>query len=231
MLLRTVCCFSLCVLLSIPTMAYTDDSTIVQSTAVKACTELGILDGRDDGSFGADALLTYGEMAKLIAAINGIEISPTYLTGLFIASPDIAAKLEGHWAGTHIIGCRQRNLFPQLDEAAFHPDGSVTRYELARTLLKMLDYRDDIEGFSQADWTSSVAQLVGPLWLFAGLGSDDAAPLTRGEAVQMIWTALNTSLIKYEYQIFSVDGVLQTKMLRLPQDTTLKTRFFPKSTR
>ena len=219
--IRIAICALLCLALAAPALAYTDDGKIVHQDAVKECTSLGIVQGRENGSFAPQALVTRGEVAKMMVLISwgGADLRPQ-------TDPGVFSDLANHWAKGYAVGCYQAGLMSGYGNGVFAPDAPTTGYEAGRILLELLGYDSKTEGFTGENWQVGVDRCAQQAGLFHGLNVDKNAPLTRDSAVVMIANALGAKTVEYVQQLVSVDGILQsTTVLKQADTTTRQARF------
>lgn len=90
--------------------AFTDMADIQHPEAVTALVKLGVMSGKEDGSFDPAGAVSRGECAKMTAHI---------LTGGKDISSELPARpsfpdIKGHWAEAYIEFCAEKGLaFPQ----------------------------------------------------------------------------------------------------------------------
>ncbi len=76
----------------------------------------------------------------------------------------------------------------------FSPAGNVTASQLAKMLLVCLGYDADIEEFTGNAWDTNVNVVATQKGIYEGLaGLDVSAALTRDNAAQMVWNALQAT--------------------------------------
>ena len=94
----------------------------------------------------------------------------------------------------------------------FSPNGNVTGSQLAKMLLVSLGYNANTEGFVGNAWATNVNVVASQKGLYEGLESMDAsAAITRDNAAQMVWNALNAYEVEYKTTIITgEDGKLET---------------------
>ena len=119
------------------------------------------------------------------------------------------------WATPYIAACYAQDIVSGVSEDRFHPDGHVTAAQAAKMLLVTLGYSTDYEGFTGAAWSTNVTILATQAKLFDGLNLSPTQVLTRDEAAQMIWNALNAYEITYTTQtVTDANGQESIKVVR-----------------
>ena len=173
---------------------FTDKDEIVNKDAVSMVTELGIIAGLPDGSYGATQNIDRASFARLICVtLNGGK-EPT-LGNLTTSFTDT----KGHWAEKYIAYCVQQGIIAGKGNNTFAPADQVTGSEAAKMLLVAVGYNTTYEGIGGATWQVSTDVLANQVGLYKGLETiNTSAPLTRDQAAQMIYNALNAEMVKYE---------------------------------
>ena len=183
--------------------AFNDQDKIVNEEAVDMCVALNIINGRTDGSFDPAGDVTRAEMAKMICiALNGgkepataTKAVPTY------------ADIDGHWAEGYIEYCSTKGIVAGVGGGNFNPNGNVTGSQAAKMLLVALGYNADVEKMVGANWELYTNVLANQDGLYEDLEAmDPSAALSRDNAAQMIWNALQAGIITKTSSIDRTDG-------------------------
>lgn len=121
---------------------FSDKDQIVNKEAVMTMVSLGIINGKDNGSYDPTGIVTRAEMAKLISVtLNGGK-DPTL--GAITAN---FTDTKGHWAESYIAYVSSLGIVDGRGDGTFGPNDQVTGAQAAKMILTMLGYRSDIEGF------------------------------------------------------------------------------------
>ena len=201
--LKKVLSLVLCVamLLSVMVMgtgaAFTDQDEIQNAEAVDMTSALGIIDGYEDGSFQPAENIERGEAAKMISAmLNGGRDSVQETTES--SYNDVLGSVDA-WANKYIEYCTARGVVSGVGGDRFAPASNVTGTQLAKMLLVSLGYDSVKEGYQDnAMWSVNVNTDAVAAGLYAGIETIDmSAPLSRDNAAQMIWNALNAYTVFY----------------------------------
>ena len=173
---------------------FSDNAEIVNKDAVPMVTELGIIAGLPDGSYGATQNIDRASFARLVCvALNGGK-EPN-LGNLKTTFTDT----QGHWAEKYIAYCVQQGIIAGKGNNTFAPSANVTGSEAAKMLLVALGYNTTYEKIGGATWQVSTDVLANQAGLYEDLsGMNTSAALTRDQAAQMIYNTLNADLVKYE---------------------------------
>ena len=179
--------------------AFSDQSKIKNTEAVDACTALNIIGGYPDGSFKPEGNITRAEVTKMICvALNGGK-NPAVSTNTTPTFSDVRNNANAAWAEGYIESCAAQGIVSGVGGGKFAPNGNVTGVQLAKMLLVSLGYNSDNEGFTGNAWATNVNVRAAQKGLYEGLESmDTAAAITRDNAAQMVWNALNAYEVEYK---------------------------------
>ena len=226
--LKKVLSLVLCVavMLSVMVMgagaAFSDQDKIENTEAVDACSVLNIIGGYPDGSYKPEGNIKRSEITKMICvALNGGE-EPTLGTPATPTFSDVRNTPNAAWAEKYIESCVSQGIVSGVGGGRFSPNGNVTASQLSKMLLVSLGYDSDIEGYTGNAWDMNVNVRATQVGLYKGLeGVDVSAALTRDNAAQMVWNALQAKEVKYEYTLVSENGQLVSKPTLVEKDITL----------
>ena len=172
----------------------TDKAEIKNSEAVATLVSLGVVNGRTDGSFDPNGIVTRAEMAKMIAiCLNGGK-DP------LLGSNSTTTKFtdtKGHWAEPYIAYCYNLGIVDGLGDGTFAPDRAVTGTEAAKMFLTALGYRSDIEGLVGSEWSSKTDALANKVGLYDELNVDVSLGLSRDNTAQLIYNGIQAYEVKY----------------------------------
>ena len=177
--------------------AFTDQDEIQNAEAVDMTSALGIIDGYEDGSFQPAENIERGEAAKMISAmLNGGRDSVQETTES--SYNDVLGSVDA-WANKYIEYCTARGIVSGVGGDRFAPASNVTGTQLAKMLLVSLGYDSVKEGYQDnAMWSVNVNTDAVAAGLYAGIETIDmSAPLSRDNAAQMIWNALQANTVFY----------------------------------
>ena len=203
--LKKVLSLVLCVAMMLSVMvvgagaAFSDQSKIKNTEAVDACTALNIIGGYPDGSFKPEGNITRAEVTKMICvALNGGK-NPAVSTNTTPTFSDVRNNANAAWAEGYIESCAAQGIVSGVGGGKFAPNGNVTGVQLAKMLLVSLGYNSDNEGFTGTAWATNVNVRAAQKGLYDGLETmDTAAAITRDNAAQMVWNALNAYEVEYK---------------------------------
>ena len=194
--------------------AFSDQSKIKNTEAVDACTALNIIGGYPDGSFKPEGNITRAEVTKMICvALNGGK-EPNLATNATPTFSDVRTNANCAWAEKYIESCYAQGIVSGVGGGKFAPAGNVTGTQLAKMLLVSLGYKSENEGFTGNAWATNVNTVASAKGLYAGLETiDPSAAITRDNAAQMVWNALNANEVEYKTNLIAgPDGKLSTQI-------------------
>ena len=203
--LKKVLSLVLCVAMMLSVMvvgagaAFSDQSKIKNTEAVDMCTALNIIGGYPDGTFKPEGNITRAEVTKMICvALNGGK-EPNVGTNATPTFSDVRTNANSAWAEGYIESCYAQGIVSGVGGGKFAPAGNVTATQMAKMLLVALGYNADNEGFTGNAWATNVNVRASQKGLYEDLENIDVnAALTRDNAAQMIWNALNAYEVEYK---------------------------------
>ena len=176
---------------------FSDKDKVVNKDAVSMLTTLGVINGKEDGSyFDPTGNVTRAEMAKMIATVlnQGADVD-----GLYVGMNTGLTDVKGHWAESYINYCYSLGIIAGRGNGKFDPAATVTGNEAAKMLLVAAGYDAQLEGLTGNDWAIKTASLASTLGIFDDLTAPTGDPLTRDNAALLIYNALDIEMIqKYE---------------------------------
>ena len=179
--------------------AFSDQSKIKNTEAVDMCTALNIIGGYPDGTFKPEGNITRAEVTKMICvALNGGK-EPNVGTNATPTFSDVRTNANSAWAEGYIESCYAQGIVSGVGGGKFAPAGNVTATQMAKMLLVALGYKSENEGFTGNAWATNVNVRASQKGLYEDLENIDVnAALTRDNAAQMIWNALNAYEVEYK---------------------------------
>lgn len=185
---------------------FTDSDKIVNTEAVDTMVALNIINGKGDGSYYDPAgIVTRAEMAKMIAvALNGGKAPQ-------VGNATSFTDTVGNWAAGYIEYCYNLGIVSGRGNGIFDPSATVTATEAAKMLLVAIGYDSELESFTGATWAIKVNSKASYKDLYDKLSLDVSAGLTRDNAAQMVYNAINAVKVKYDYKLVTgANGNLST---------------------
>ena len=176
---------------------FTDKDEIVNKTAVETLVELGVISGKEDGSyFAPQDNLTRAEAAKLVTVVLNGGTEPVLSDPSYVSYYDT----QGTWGSKYIEYVTALNIAAGDGQGYFKPDESLTATQLAKMLLVGMGYDAAFEGMVGGTWDSKIDALANQKDLYEGLPADfiTSAPINRDNAALIIYNALSENLVRYE---------------------------------
>ena len=188
---------------------FSDGADIVNKEAVTVLATLNVINGKEDGSYDPTGNVTRGEMAKMICVILNGGKDPVLGETLTNSYTDTTS----HWAKNYIEYCTNQGIVAGKGDGTFDPNGNVTVAEAAKMVLVALGYNAGVENYVGANWQINVDGRANPLGLYDDLSyTTTSAELTRDNAAQMLYNALDVHMVTYDYIITgTAENALTTK--------------------
>ena len=186
---------------------FTDKDEIQNTEAVQNLVSLGVIAGKEDGSyFDPTGIVTRAEMAKLIAVcLNGGK-DPVLGSG---AATTQFSDTKGNWAEAYIAYCANLGIINGKGDGTFGPNEPVTGTAAAKMFLCALGYRSDIEKLTGAGWDLNTDTLAMKAGLYEGL--DHIVPsdgLTRDNTAQLVYNGVQAQEVEYKNNYGEYSGVI-----------------------
>ena len=192
---------------------FSDGADIVNKEAVTVLASLNVINGKDDGSYDPTGIVTRAEMAKMICVVLNGGRDPQL--GSVVA--DSYTDTVNHWAKAYIEYCTNLGIVAGRGDGTFAPNDTVTMAEAAKMLLVAIGYNASIEGYVGTNWQINTDVKANQEDLYEGItATNTSVDLTRDNAAQMVYNALECQMVKYEYVVTTDGSVVTTK----PQVTT-----------
>ena len=182
---------------------FTDAADVSHDEAVDVMTAIGVINGYPDGSFRPEGNVTRAQMAKMIAYI----VSGGEDVGSLYAGATAFSDCLTHWARGYIAYANTQGIIAGVGNGRFNPDGNVTGAQAAKMMLCALGYDQDSEGYTGTGWSVNVLSDARTLGLLDGLnGVNMNAALSREDASQLMFNALQANMVEYARGNIVVDG-------------------------
>ena len=182
-------------LVTISNAAFNDASEISNKEAVEVMNKVGVLAGYDNGNFGAKDNLTRAQAAKIIAYLDLGGKTADAIKGTGTVFSDVKAT---DWFAGFVEYCAGAGYVAGVGDKKFAPNEKVTGVQFAKMLLCALGYSAEIEGYIGTDYTIAIARDANKNDLYKDLSISAASVLTREQAAQMAFNALQATCVKYE---------------------------------
>ena len=187
--------------------AFSDQSKIKNTEAVDMCVALNIIGGYGDNTYRPENNITRAEFCKMICIVLNGGKEPATATNATPTFNDVRNDANSAWAEGFIEYCATKGIVSGVGGGRFNPSGNVTATEAAKMLLVALGYNADVEKYNGPNWDLYVNVQANQDGLYEDLETiDTGAALTRDNAAQMIWNALNAYIINKSSSIDRTDG-------------------------
>ncbi len=163
---------------------YDVDESDYFADAAYALHERGVLSGYEDGSFGAENVITRAEMAAIIC--RAADLKGSAKAHIFTDVP------LSHWANNYISEAYLHALIVGDGDGKFRPSDSV-KYEeslkiVVRALAPYLNVHDGKE-----DWSAPYFEASDKLGLGNGLSVKKGKVMTRADVAVLVYNALSAA--------------------------------------
>ena len=197
----------------------TDSDKIANQEAVSLMVDLGIIEGKPDGSYDPSATVDRATMAKLITMLLMGDVDQSAFEGTKTDLTDI----DSSWAEGYIKFCYSNGIITGDGQGHFFPTEPVTVVQAAKMLLVAVGYDAADRGYtndpnwsvnimrdaqSTTEWSRTenngdVTYKTGSVRsLTKGLNVKATDPLTRDNAAQMIF---NTLFVTNKKPVYAFD--------------------------
>ena len=198
---------------------YVDYDKVQNTEAVSVLSALDVIDGKDGNKFDPNGTVTRAEMAKMITVIALGDVDVSAFKGTTTDLKDVNG-----WYEAYVKYCYSQGIISGRGNGIFDPLANVTAAEAAKMLLVTIGYNAKVQGYEGAAWkinTVRDAQLSG---FFADLSVTSDKALTRDEAAQMIYNAVQAKTITKSSSVDRVTGDI-TDIYTADGDPLLKKTF------
>lgn len=199
-----------------PKFLYSDVNGSDEYTkAVEVLSELGIMEGFDDGTFKPDATLTRAEAAAIMVRALNMEKFADNSEKMFT---DVD---KTHWANGYIAFCVDNGIVSGLGDGTFDPEAEVTLHQL----LKMLVCVSGYESLAVANgaWMGGgyifAAEKIG---LIERKPNNADVPVTRAVVAELVFKVIDIELME---QVLVNNG-MQGAVFEILEGRTILTEFW-----
>ena len=174
--------------------------------AIDALSSLKILDGFEDETFKADGTLTRAQAAKIVAIVHNAATNgriQSDIAALYSNAQNPFVDCNTSWALPYINYCRITGLADGMTATTYAPKRELTGVQWLKLMLTTLNFDTAKEGYTGTGWDINVLNRANEIGLTAGLkdGWKAIAPITRGEAAQVLYNALTAYLVEYGQKV------------------------------
>ena len=141
-------------------------------------------------------------MAKMITIISLGNVDPSAFLGTATDLKDI----NGHWGEAYIKYCYSQGIISGRGNGVFDPNANVTAAEASKMLLTAIGYNADVQVYTGPSWKINTIRDAQTSGFFDNLSVTADKVLTRDEAAQMIYNAVDATLIQKTSSVDRTDG-------------------------
>ncbi len=209
--LALVLVFSL-VLGTVAFAAFTDvESTDDYAEAIETLAAFGIIQGYEDGTFGADKAITRAEAVAIVNRIQNLSDAASGAQGASLYT-DVAAD---HWALGDINLATQMGIISGDGNGLFRPEDQVSYQEMVKMLVVALGYQPAAN--DKGGWPTGYLVVASQYGILEDTVNGGATPATRGVVAQLTFNALTAPTMEQtgfgdnkSYEVQNVAGARKT---------------------
>lgn len=164
--------------------AYAETEAAKEAAALLAA--LGIVEGREDGSFDPGAYLTRAEAVTVVLRLLGISAIPGTAAPFADVEPD-------HWASAQIAMGADIGLVNGVSETEFAPEMRVTDVQFVKMLVCALGY--EVKAQAQGGYPGGYLAVAGQIGLLDGIPVQNER-LPRGSMAVLAANSLEAGLME-----------------------------------
>ncbi len=180
---------------------FTDVADSRYYSSILRVSDLGIMTGNGDGTFGAKSELKRAELAQVILRLLKLE-------SLAISSASANQYLdvpEEHYAYSAINAATAMQILNGVGDGRFDPDGTLTVEQAVKVIVCILGYGSILDTEASESWFQPYILQAGKINLLNGLSTETGTPATREWFARLIDNALDQKVLELSYE-YSADG-------------------------
>ncbi|GEM_PF-3184172 len=186
--------------------------------SAEALNSQGIIEGYEDGSFGAYRCVTRAEMAAVICRMLGRDSEANQMKGATVFE-DVAS---GGWASGYINLAQQEGIIMGDGNGKFRPSDNVKLEEAVKMVVCALKFDDNMTT-AEDDWSYGYMQAAREKGLLDNLIGKKGENAVRGDIAVMVFQGLKVKLLETDlsseyprliaHACGTVDGITMTNSL------------------
>lgn len=193
---------SACMVFSMSTgvMAYSDvKESDYASEAIAVLSNLGVINGFEDGTVKPNQLITRAEAATLVVNALNMKAEAENAKG-FSSFNDV--NTQANWAAGYInVGVAQ-GFISGMGDGTFAPNNNVTYAQMCSMLTSVTGYGD--YAAANGGWPNGYTNIAAQIGLNEKVAANTDTELTRAQVFQMVYNALTTPMLGvHEYNIMN----------------------------
>lgn len=165
--------------------AYSDVSNREDITVLS---DLGIIDGFEDGTFRVDEPLTRAQLVKIICVLMGYN---DVAQGA-VSYSDVPAS---HWASGYINQADALKIIAGFEDGTFHPDEKVSYEQAVKMVVCALGYEPAAQTVGSGNWYNGYLNIASSIGITKGVKGSVGMSFTRGNMAKLIYNALSTQMM------------------------------------
>lgn len=170
--------------------AFTDvDGNEYYANAAEALAELDILEGYDDGSFGATRDITRAEMAAIICRMLDKENDAEKVKGI----TDFEDVSSSHWAAGYINYASDNGIIEGDGDGKFRPEDNVKYEEAIKMVVCAVGLGDDVT-VDPKDWSKEYLEIADDNGITDDVKGRKGNASPRGDVAVMVYNSLTYDL-------------------------------------
>lgn len=151
--------------------------------AITQLTNLGIINGFDDGSFRPDETLTRAQFAKIAVHMLGEEkTAASRVTNAVFSDVELS-----HWASGYINYIAEKGIINGYPDGSFGAEDTITYAQALTILIRLLGYNGEDVGYK---WPEGYITKAQSLEITKGMTFGTYENITRGNAAYVIYNTL-----------------------------------------
>ncbi len=184
-------------------VSYTDvEAGANYAEAVDVLSDLGLVKGYEDGTFGADKTLTRAEAAALVVRLMGLEDAAVSAAGSDTGFTDVAAD---HWASGYIYIAAQKGVVAGMGDGTFEPDTTLEYAQIVKMIVVALGYAP--QAAEAGEWPGNYISTASNITLTKGIPGKATDAASRGLTARLLYAAL--TIPKMEKNGVGVNAVFE----------------------
>lgn len=137
--------------------------------------DLGIINGYEDGTFGAGNNISRAEFTKVVVCMMDKETEAKSLS-----SPPAFSDVErGYWASAYISYATRQDILSGYADGTFGPNKNISFAEALTILLRTIGYKEADVGYF---WPNNYIDAAASMGISTGLNYAPGDAITRGDA-------------------------------------------------
>ncbi len=160
-------------------------STVNYAEAVNILSNLGVINGYEDGTFKPDNTITRAEVATII--VNVLNLPQTQGATVF---SDVPAD---HWAAGYINTAYNQQVISGMGDGTFAPGANVTYEQVVRMIVSALQY--NMAANQAGGYPTGYLSVAANNGITKGAAGTVGQPATRATVAKLVYNALEVPML------------------------------------